>query len=48
MTGIFKLYINYKHKKNVEMPHEVLEELLKWWTEAKQDSEFKIRCELPT
>lgn len=35
------------HKKSVELPQEVLNDLQEWWQKASFADEFIIRCELP-
>ncbi len=51
MTGIFEVFVNGKHVKDVEIPHvevdryvlgEMLDSLCKWAEDAKQDAEFKF------
>lgn len=49
MTGMFMIYENGKHIKDVELiPQEILEDLYKWFIQADRDDEFRIRCELPS
>lgn len=51
MTGIFEVFVNGKHVKDVEIPHvevdkyvlgEMLDQLRDWAEKANQDDEFKF------
>jgi len=39
---------DFEHVKDVELPHEILDELRDWWIKADFCEEFIVRCDLPT
>jgi len=46
MAGMFEIYIDGKHIRDVELPGEIINQLCRWWYTTKRNGEFKIRCEL--
>jgi len=46
MAGMFEIYVNGKHDRDVELFEEIINQLDDWWHTTKRNGEFKIRCEL--